>query len=100
MKKIHILSMLIIAMAWLANSAHAAEFKEGLAAYNAGNYEQAYEIFTPLAEAGDAKAQHLLGHMYIEGDGVERDVKQGLLWFRMAAKQGVKIEEDYGKTDN
>ena len=100
MKKVHILCLTMIAIAWLGSAAYAADFKDGLAAYNAGDYEQAHEIFLPLAESGNAKAQHLLGHMYIEGDGVEIDTKQGLQWFRKAAKQGVKIEEDYGDTGN
>ena len=100
MKKGYIFYLMLIALVGFNSLAVAADFKDGLAAYNSGDYVRAYETFLPLAEAGNAKAQHLLGHMYIEGNGVEKDTKQGLQWFRKAAQQGVKIEEDYGEITN
>jgi TPR repeat protein len=43
---------------------------------------------TPFAESGDAKAQSYLGNMYEYGDGVQRDYREALRWFLMAAEQG------------
>jgi uncharacterized protein len=40
------------------------------------------------AEVGDARAQCLLGLRYMEGDGVDRDPKEAVLWFRKAARLG------------
>ncbi|WP_212576946.1 tetratricopeptide repeat protein, partial [Vibrio parahaemolyticus] len=40
------------------------------------------------AEQSDAKAQFLLGSMYVQGKGVAQDDKQAVTWFRKAAEQG------------
>jgi len=36
------------------------QFDEGTAAYQAGNYQKALELFKPFAEQGDAKAQNTI----------------------------------------
>lgn len=40
------------------------------------------------AEAGDPNAQYAVGCRYYEGDGVDRDYREALKWYRMAAAQG------------
>ena len=65
-----------------------AGFIEGANAYNARNNALALKEVTPLAKAGHADAQHLLGLMYYMGRGVARDYKQAMLWHRKAAQQG------------
>ncbi|MBQ1784172.1 MAG: hypothetical protein II007_11015 [Gammaproteobacteria bacterium] len=47
--------------------------KKGQAEYVALDYGQAAEIWAPLADAGDACAQHWLGMLYRDGNGVEMD---------------------------
>lgn len=71
-----------------------AGFAEGASAYNAGRYEQALRDIVPLARAGNADAQHLLGLMYYMGRGVKRDYKSALEWHRKAALQG-KADAQY-----
>jgi uncharacterized protein len=71
-----------------------AGFSEGATAYNAKNYSRALKEITPLARAGHADAQHLLGLMYYMGRGVTRDYKQALMWHRKAAEQG-KADAEY-----
>ncbi len=71
-----------------------AGFTEGANAYNARNYELALKEITPLAKAGNADAQHLLGLMYYMGRGVKRDYPQALAWHRKAALQG-KADAQY-----
>jgi TPR repeat protein len=71
-----------------------AGFTEGANAYNAKNYSQALREVTPLAKAGHADAQHLLGLMYYMGRGVARDYKQAMTWHRKAALQG-KADAQY-----
>jgi TPR repeat protein len=61
---------------------------EGATAYNARNYALALKEVTPLARAGNADAQHLLGLMYYMGRGVPRDYKQAFQWHYKAAEQG------------
>jgi TPR repeat protein len=47
-----------------------AVFRNGLTAFNEASYARAQEAWTPLAEAGDARAQTGLGFMYYSGRGV------------------------------
>lgn len=71
-----------------------AGFAEGANAYNAKNYALALKEVTPLAKAGMADAQHLLGLMYYMGRGVVRDYAQAMTWHRKAALQG-KADAQY-----
>jgi TPR repeat protein len=71
-----------------------AGFTEGANAYNARNYALALKEAAPLAKAGNADAQHLLGLMYYMGRGVKRDYAQALVWHRKAALQG-KADAQY-----
>jgi TPR repeat protein len=40
------------------------------------------------AEAGDAKAQSILGNVYLDGQGVPQDYAEAIKWYRKAADQG------------
>lgn len=71
-----------------------AGFPEGAVAYNSGNYSLALKETTPLAAAGHADAQHLLGLMYYMGRGVPRDFAQAFSWHHKAALQG-KADAQY-----
>ncbi len=87
------------ALLWLtvAQSAAAATFEEGRAAYLARDYAQAHEILAPLAAAGDPKAQVTLGIMHEYGYGVGVDVAAAIAWYRKAAAQGVPaVQHDLG----
>jgi len=64
------------------------QYEEGLAAYEAGNYQKALEIFKPLADQGLSEAQYKLGIMYNYGWGVPQDFKGEIKWYRKAAEQG------------
>jgi TonB family protein len=49
------------------------------------------------AERGDAEAQYKLSMIYLNGDGVERSLEQGMKWIRRAADQGHgKAQEGLG----
>lgn len=63
------------------------DYFDGVEAHSAGDYATAVEQWTPLAEAGDARAQYALGFLYQFGQGVERDYAQALDYFRRAARQ-------------
>ena len=65
-----------------------AGYDEGLAAYERGDYKTATRELKLSAEQGDARAQVLLGGLYIAGRGVLQDHAEGLKWFRKAAEQG------------
>ncbi len=65
-----------------------ADFAAGLRAYKAGDYETARGEWRPLAEQGDAAAQHGLGTLYQYGFGVAEDPALAARWYRAAAEQG------------
>ena len=59
------------------------------AAYEAGRYLQAYEIYLgDLAPAGDKYAQYMIGIMHAHGLGVQQDPALGAAWLALAAERG------------
>ena len=67
----------------------AANYEAGVEAFVRGDYATALKEWRPLAEQGDARAQHLLGAMYDNGRGVTQDYTEAAKWYRLAAEQGV-----------
>ena len=59
-----------------------------MVAYNRGDYVPAVKLFRPLAQAGNAKAQNVMGVMYRKGQGVARSSARAFMWFSLAAKRG------------
>jgi TPR repeat protein len=67
-----------------------ADFNDGVVALMSGNYEQALSQFVPLAETADhAYAQYLIGRMYADGQGVEKNSETAAKWYRKASVKGV-----------
>ncbi|MDO4698621.1 MAG: tetratricopeptide repeat protein [Pasteurellaceae bacterium] len=84
-----LLSSLLATAAFYAQALSPEEqFEQGVTAYKQGNYQKAHELFLPLAEQGEAKAQFNLGVMYKEGEGIKQDDYQAFKWFEKAAEQG------------
>ena len=76
---------------WLAVgfvSVAQADFDDGVAAYNQGDYATAFKEFKPLAKQGGAAAQYNLGLLYDYGYGVPQDYVEAVKWYRKAAEQG------------
>ncbi len=65
-----------------------AGWDEAEAAYQRGDYATAIREFCPLAKQGHAKAQHNLGVMYENGQGVPQDDAEAVKWYHKAAEQG------------
>lgn len=87
------LALPLIAASMLAAPAYA-DVKDGVDAWQAGNYQAAVAEWRPLALAGDADAQFNLGQAYKLGRGVPADLVQAEAWYRRAAKQGHLQAED------
>jgi len=64
------------------------DFQNGWDAYVKKDYKIAYEIWLPLAEKGNSKAQFFLGFMHDLGFGTLEDDKEALKWYQLAAEQG------------
>jgi hypothetical protein len=85
MKKIAI--CLALAFAGLA---HADELADADALFQKQAYPQALQLYTRLANAGNAEAQLHLGEMYWYGEAGAIDLVKADLWFRKAAAKGNK----------
>ena len=55
-------------------------------AYNAAKYDEAAPLLKKAACAGDKESQWMLGHMYLLGQGVERDDLAGYSWIKVASE--------------
>ncbi|HXG27867.1 MAG TPA: tetratricopeptide repeat protein [Nevskiales bacterium] len=72
--------------------------------YAAGEYERALEHWRVLAEDGHAHSQLMIGALYFNGQGVERDPAEAARWFRRAADSGsadaaLQLAQMYGSGD-
>ncbi len=85
-----ILVCLLIVFACLCiTDARAADpFAEGISAYNAQDYAKAFALWKPLAEAGNANAQHNVAYMLEHGQGVQPNPAEARQWYTKAAEQG------------
>ena len=89
-KKLHIIFYILsLCLVSLPGTALSKDISDGLAAYKAGQYKEAYKIWLPLAQKGNADAQYNIGLLYRNGYGVEQNDREALIWFTQAAKQGL-----------
>lgn len=86
--KINIHRTVLALLLLTATSAFAADFDKGKKAYDKGDYKTALQEWRPLSEQGHAEAQHNLGNMYNDGEGVTKDNHQAVFWYRKFAEQG------------
>ena len=71
--------------------------KSAAGAYERKDFATAIAVWRPLAEAGNAEAQTLLGAMYWSGEGVARDHKEAAKWYLRAADKGyARAQNDIG----
>jgi uncharacterized protein len=64
------------------------DFQDGWNAYKKKDYKTAHELWLPLAEQGEPRAQFFLGFMHEIGFGIPKNDKKALKWYQLAAKQG------------
>ena len=79
---------LVFALVCLAGEVRADEFIDAVEAFQAGDDTRAFQLFTPLAEAGNPLAQHNLGVMYEQGLGVAKNEATAYEWYKRASDQG------------
>lgn len=65
------------------------EFHKGFTAAARSDHAEAARWFRLAAEQGRADAQHLLGVLYADGQGVPQDDVAAYMWFNLAAAQGI-----------
>ena len=65
-----------------------ADYRDGQDAYSDGNYQDAVNEWTPIANDGDPRAQYNLGWMNANGKGIPQDFQVAIAWYTQAAEQG------------
>jgi len=82
------ISLLLFVLA-AALPASAGPLEDGIAAYNAKNFDKAVELLQPLAEkSNNPQAQEKIGRLYHRGKGLPKDAGKAAEWYRKAADQG------------
>ena len=76
------LSTVSIGMSW------SGDYQKGLDAAQNGNYTAALKEWRPLAEQGHSESQFVLGLLYRNGKGVEKDFSTAIKWYLFAAENG------------
>ncbi|WP_169577696.1 SEL1-like repeat protein [Sinimarinibacterium sp. CAU 1509] len=62
-------------------------YADGVAAFRQGDYAKAYQIWLPMADSGDARAQFSVGTLMARGQGVEKNELLAVAWFLRSAEQ-------------
>ena len=94
-------SLTTLLLVLVAGSPAQADFFEGLAAYDAGDYYAAYLEWLPLAKAGDGEAQSAIADLYLSelltvpaGPNERRRIQRtAVWWYRQAAQCGHTIAQ-------
>ncbi len=93
--------ILIICLLLLSSTANANDFGKrdenqhsmitalkAYAVYKMGQYDEAYDLWLPLAEKGNTTAMVNIAAMYVQGQGREIDIDKARYWLEKAAVLG------------
>ncbi|WP_419758262.1 tetratricopeptide repeat protein [Acidisoma sp.] len=81
--------LLVWSCPFVAPASHADELADGNAAFDAGRYGEARQVWSAAARAGNANAAFDLGLLYDLGDGVSPNASTAFRWYRRAAEAGI-----------
>ncbi|MCK5275343.1 MAG: sel1 repeat family protein [Alphaproteobacteria bacterium] len=98
---IHRFSLTILLLVLVAGWPARADFFDGLAAYDAGDYYATYLEWLPLAKAGDGDAQSAIADLYLSelltvpaGPNERRRIQRTTVWwYRQAAQCGHTVAQ-------
>jgi len=80
-------TVILVISLFMAVLAIAGSLKDAKEAYDRGDHTTAVRLYMPLAEQGDAEAQHAIGYMYRTGEGVPKDLVKAYMWLTLAISQ-------------
>ena len=69
-------------------AAFAVDLTSAQAAYDKGDFEDAFKQFLSMAEQGNGLAQSSTGVMYDMGQGTTKDYDKAVEWYKKSAEQG------------
>lgn len=79
-------ALLLLATFTIAPAPVSADFESGVAAYDRGEFANAFHRWLPLAEEGHVGAQFNIAQIYRLGKGIEPDLDEALKWYMRAAE--------------
>ncbi|HEC19820.1 MAG TPA: sel1 repeat family protein [Gammaproteobacteria bacterium] len=82
-----VLLIVLLAMPGIALAQDLDALAEGQAAFNAGDYELSFSLWSTLATQGNTTAQVFVGLSYDNGWGTPRSPQLARVWYRKAAKK-------------
>lgn len=80
-------TLFILFLILLYGCAEKASLETARKQYNAGQFEQAFNMLKPLAEKGNPKAQFIWAGMLYDGSGSGKDFKRAFEYFQKSANQ-------------
>lgn len=82
---------LALAFSMLLNSGMAfanAAYDNAIRLIQTEEYKEAYDLLLILAEVNHVESQVMLGYLYSKGDGVEKNPKEAVAWWKLAMEEG------------
>jgi TPR repeat protein len=83
--------VLAVSFAGSAAAGPVEDVAAAVAAHKRGDCATALRLIRPLADQGDADAQHILGLMYNSGEGVPQDYVIAYMWLTLATASGDEV---------
>lgn len=80
--------LLVVCLITQASCVSYSSFYEGMSAFRASQYRQAFILLKPQAQKGLPDAEYAVGYMYYYGQGVVEDRKKAWYWISKAARAG------------
>ncbi len=91
--------MVIFTLNLVANSI--LNYHDGLKYYHDNQYKKAYPIILKEAKRGNKEAQYLLGNIFENGYGVDKDASKSMFWYKKSAsKYSYILSNDINVTDD
>lgn len=82
-------NFLITLLLLLCQNSFSKTLEDGETEYNNKRYENAFQIWTPLAEAGNPFAQTYLCVLYENAQGVKKDYEKAIYWCKLGAEKNI-----------
>lgn len=64
------------------------DLADGLTAFKAQDYINAFRLLKPIADEGNAEAQCMIANMYHLGLGLKMDTLEAIQWYEKSPEQG------------
>ena len=72
----------------LKKSAQKSKYEQGKDAFDKKDYVQSFSLFNEAVAEGDFDAEHILGFLYVSGQGTTKDLKKGIQLIEQSVKRG------------